>query len=333
MSLLTRGLIPDVLLRAGIRFVCAERLRKERRSQGTIAGHLAALRSSPIAIATRKANEQHYEVPPAFFRFVLGPRLKYSAAYFPPGVTSLATAEESALALVSSRAELQDGQRILELGCGWGSLTLWMAERFPASKIVAVSNSAAQRNAIEASVRTRKLTNVEVRTADMNAFAPAATFDRVVSVEMFEHMRNWEALLRKVASWLNPEGRVFLHVFAHRRYAYLYENEGRADWMAREFFSGGQMPSHDMLSHLETPFSIDERWRIDGTHYARTAEAWLRNLDAHQSEVLRIFRDAGASDPRGDLRRWRIFFLACAECFAFRGGSEWGVSHYRLVNA
>jgi len=324
------GLIPDSWVRFGIRRICETRLR-ERRRQGpaAVARHVEALRQSPVAADPEAANDQHYEVPASFFESVLGPRLKYSCCTWSDGVTTLEEAEMAALEQVASRAELEDGHRILELGCGWGSLTLFMAEAFPNARITAVSNSRGQRAFIERQARSRSLSNVEIVTADVNTLALDSTFDRVVSVEMFEHMRNWDALLGRIARWLDDDGKLFIHIFAHREYAYLYQDQGPSDWMARHFFTGGQMPSEDLLDRFDRDMRITERWRLDGRHYAKTSNAWLANLDAHKGDALEALGTM-EDEPRKALQRWRIFFMACAELFAYRDGSEWGVSHYLL---
>ncbi len=336
IRLVEKGVVPAALVRAGIRGLLRQRLSEQREAfapdfERAMRAWVDALRGAPIALVPERANEQHYEVPAAFYRLVLGPRLKYSSALYPRPETTLAEAEEAMLELTAQRAQLADGQDVLELGCGWGSLTLWMAERHPASRIVAVSNSASQREHIVAEARRRGLANVTVVTRDMNAFATGERFDRVVSVEMFEHMRNWERLLGRVAGWLRPEGRVFLHVFAHRRFAYAFDARDDSDWMSREFFSGGMMPSHDLIERLDVPFETDECWAVPGTHYARTAEDWLRNLERNRGAVLELFRACyGAGRAQLWYQRWRVFFLACAELFAFEDGSEWIVSHRRL---
>jgi cyclopropane-fatty-acyl-phospholipid synthase len=329
IELAERGLVPDALLRAGIRRELRARLREEAERAGADpaaaeARFAAQLAAGPIALATDAANAQHYEVPPEFFARVLGPHRKYSCAYF-GGDESLAEAEELMLALTASRAELRDGMRVLDLGCGWGALTLFLAERFPNARIVAVSNSKSQREHILAQCARRGIERVEVVTADVATFEPEGRFDRVVSVEMFEHVRNWGALFARIADWLEPEGKLFMHVFCHRTFAYPYEDRGERDWMARNFFSGGIMPSLGLVRRFADALAVEAEWRISGTHYARTAEAWLANLDREREAALRILGDARAFE------RWRMFFLAVAELFAFRGGEEWGVAHYRLA--
>ena len=314
------GVVPEPLLRAGIRAVCRMRLASERRRDPE--AFVAQLRASDVAIETAAANAQHYEVPPAFFERVLGPHLKYSSSYWPAGVTDLAAAETAMLELYAERAQLADGQDVLDLGCGWGSFALWAAARYPRSRITAISNSHAQRAFIE----RRAPANLVVRTADVRTLElPAAGFDRVVSIEMLEHVRNYGVLFRRIASWLRPGGALFAHVFAHARYAYPFEDAGASDWMAREFFTGGIMPSAQLFGRFADDLRIAEQWTLDGTHYARTAEAWHRNLLAHRDEIEAILGE------RRRYQRWRVFFLACAELFGYRAGGEWIVAHYRLV--
>jgi cyclopropane-fatty-acyl-phospholipid synthase len=317
-----------------MRVIIERRLQAEDRRARPIEDWIREMSASPVAIATDRANAQHYAMPPEFFELVLGPQLKYSGAYWPDGVTTLADAEHAMLRLTMQRADVHDGQRILELGCGWGSLTLAMARTFPAATVLAVSNSRRQRDFILRRARMEGLSNVEIVTADMNAFRAAGMFDRVVSVEMFEHMRNWPELVRRISGWLNPDGALFVHVFAHVRHSYPYETAGDDDWMARHFFTGGMMPSDDLLPRVATVFDEAGHWRVDGTHYARTAEAWYRQLVLRRADVDEVLtREFGASEARRLYHRWRLFFLACAELFAFRGGSEWIVSHYRMVPA
>ena len=333
--LVASGLVPDVLLRAAIRHLCARRLRDEaagdaEAAQTRHAAFVAAMRGSSVALETRAANDQHYEVPSAFFTLALGKRLKYSSALFPQGVTSLDAAEEAMLDLTCRRARLADGQDVLELGCGWGSLSLTMAERFPNSRILGVSNSKDQRLHIEGEARRRGLANLTIVTEDMNVFDAGRTFDRVVSVEMFEHMRNWPRLLARVASWMRPDARFFLHVFSHRDVAYPFAAAGETDWMARNFFTGGLMPSDRLVYEFADDLTVEEHWRVSGLHYAKTSEAWLENLDARRGEALGVFAAAGDADPRGRVESWRVFFMACAELFAYQDGNEWLVSHYLL---
>ena len=326
IELAERGLVPLPGLRMGVRGLVRQRLR-DATTGPDVATFAAMLAESPLALAPDKANEQHYEVPSEFFELALGPRLKYSGAYWPPGVSTLEEAETAMLERTCDRAQLCDGQDILELGCGWGSLTLYMAEAFPNSRITAVSNSALQRRFIEA----RAPKNVRVITADMNDLSLAQNFDRVVSVEMFEHMRNYRELLRRVHGWLRPDGRLFVHIFCHKKFAYPYDSEGSDNWMGRYFFTGGIMPSFDFFSHFEEDFAVEVDWQLDGTHYARTARAWRENIERQRDEVIAVFRGSYGGDAERWFQRWRLFFLACEELFGFREGSEWIVGHYRLA--
>lgn len=329
IELAERGWLPDAVLRFGIRRLLASRLADEARRLDERSAWVDRLHAGPIAQATDAANRQHYEVPAAFFEAVMGSHLKYSCGYWPDGVQTLDAAEAAMLALSCERAGLADGQDILELGCGWGSLTLWMAAQYPRAHITAVSNSRSQRRFIQARARARGLRNLQVVTADMNDFAPEQSFDRVVSVEMFEHMHNWPALLARVRDWLRPEGRLFLHVFAHRHYSYPFVDEGSDDWMARHFFTGGLMPSAELPMRFQGDLQLTRHWWIDGRHYRATCEAWLANQDRRRNEILRLFAaDGDAADAARWFRRWRLFFLACSELFGYRDGSEWGVGHY-----
>jgi cyclopropane-fatty-acyl-phospholipid synthase len=338
LGLAERALLPDTLLRLGIRRQCAARLRAER-AGGAAAQEarqqrlVTELRTGPLAAHTAAANEQHYELPPEFFEQCLGARRKYSCAYYPRGIETLDLAEEAMLALYGERAKLADGQQILELGCGWGSLTLWMAERYRNAHIVAVSNSRAQRHYIEARCRVLGLDNVSVMTCDVNHLAlPAARFDRCVSIEMFEHMRNYETLLARVAAWLKPDGKLFAHLFAHRTLMYPFEVQGANNWMGRHFFTGGLMPAADTLLWFQRDLTLEARWLIDGTHYQRTANHWLANHDTNRAAVAAVLARAYGTDGAALWsQRWRTFWMACAETFGYANGQEWLVAHYRFV--
>jgi cyclopropane-fatty-acyl-phospholipid synthase len=336
---LEQGYVPDRVVRSGIRRLCEQRLGELASGDCEAAERLTGefvrgMDAAPVALVPHLANEQHYEVPVEFFGLVLGARRKYSSCWWPEGVASLEQAEAAALAATCEHAALADGQDVLELGCGWGSLTLWMAERYPASRITAVSNSSSQRRYILGKAARHGLRNVRVITADMNEFAPAREFDRVVSVEMFEHMRNWRELFSRVHGWLRPGGRFFMHVFCHRSTPYAFVDNGPSDWMSRHFFSGGMMPSDELALRFQDALRFVRRWRWAGTHYERTANAWLANLDARRESALPLLAAThGEAHALQWLQRWRIFFMACAELFGYRGGQEWWVSHYLFERA
>lgn len=331
---IARGEVPDRALRTMLRFGLAAELRRQAAGGPEAAAKrkeafVEALRRSPVAVHADAANAQHYALPPAFFQLFLGKHLKYSSGLWPDGVDDLDGSERAMLDLVVERAGLADGQRILDLGCGWGSLSLHAAERFPRAEVTGVSNSAPQRLFLERVARERGLGNVRFVTANVADWQPdAPAFDRVASVEMFEHLRNWEEMLRRISTWLAPEGRLFLHVFSHARHAYAFEG----NWMADRFFTGGIMPSDDLVLAFQRDLAVRERWQVDGRHYARTCEAWLQRLDARRDEALAILAEAGAGRDGAAvaLAEWRLFLLSCAESFAYAGGKEWMVSHALL---
>jgi cyclopropane-fatty-acyl-phospholipid synthase len=327
--------MPDFICRAGIEFLVGRTCR-ELSSGGAGADRrfVQQMARSPIAVHTDAANAQHYEVPAEFFALVLGPHRKYSCCLYAEGIpVKLAAAEAAALAETARHAGLADGQDILELGCGWGSLSLWMAEHYPTSRITAVSNSNSQRAYIVAQAHARGLSNLNVITADMNAFEPGATFDRVVSVEMFEHMSNWQALLTRVRNWVRPEGRLFIHVFTHRLGSYKFDETDKTDWIAQHFFTGGIMPSRALIRQFPDLFEVDSEHWWNGGHYQKTADDWLANFDANRAAIDRILQSVYGADAGLWARRWRLFFLATAGLFGHAGGEEWGVSHYLLKPA
>ena len=323
--------LPDVVIRAAIQRLCSRTATRlalgNAESDAAFANEMAA---RAIAEHTDAANSQHYEVPAAFFGHVLGPNRKYSSCFYREPASTLQEAEEESLRQTVEHADLADGQSILELGCGWGSLSLWMARQFPNARVVAVSNSNSQREYIEGQASARGLTNLQVITADMNVFDPGGKFDRIVSVEMFEHMMNWRELMMRVKSWLKPDGRFFMHIFTHRAGAYLFDRTDGEDWIAQHFFTGGVMPSHHLIRQYADLFEVEKEWRWSGTHYQRTALDWLANFDAHRDEIDAVLRPVYGNDTDLWMRRWRWFFLATAGLFGYADGSEWGVSHYRM---
>ena len=324
--------LPDALIRAGVNRLCsrtAVRLATgDAASDAAFADEIAA---RAIAEYTDEANSQHYEVPAAFFAKVLGPNRKYSSCFYKEAASTLQEAEEESLRQTVDHAGLADGQSILELGCGWGSLSLWMARQFPNARIMAVSNSRSQREYIEEQAAARGLANLKVVTQDMNVFDPARRFDRIVSVEMFEHMMNWRDLMMRVNSWLAPDGRFFMHIFTHRTGAYLFDRADREDWIAQHFFTGGVMPSHHLIRQYADLFTVEKEWRWSGVHYQRTAIDWLANFDRNREEIEVILQPVYGSETALWMRRWRWFFLATAGLFGYADGSEWGVSHYRMT--
>jgi cyclopropane-fatty-acyl-phospholipid synthase len=328
-ALLEKNLFPDWLVRFGIRRLLARRIREER-ARYDRAAYVADLTTRALAEQTAAANEQHYEVPTPFYRYCLGKRLKYSGCLYPTGRESLDEAEEHMLALYVGRARLADGQDILELGCGWGSLCLYNAERFPNARITAISNSRTQKEHIDAEARKRGLKNLRIVTRDINVFdIDPGGFDRVVSVEMFEHLKNYRQLFRNIARWLRPGGLLFTHIFTHREFSYHFVPRDGTDWMSRYFFAGGQMPAHDLLMQFQDDLNLLQDWKVNGRHYRQTAEHWLKNMDARRDEILPLFRDAyGPDQAEKWWAYWRVFYMACAELWGYRDGEEWLVSHY-----
>ena len=337
INLIERGWIPDILIRSGIRQLLKKRLSDEKiifNKAGNINVFSDNLCSRPIAVETSKANDQHYELPVSFFNLVLGKHKKYSSCYWGDGANTLDEAEKSSLHITCERAELSDDMEILELGCGWGSLSLWMAEKYPNSRITSISNSNQQREFINKAANLKNLKNLTVLTSDINNFNTQVKFDRVVSVEMFEHMQNYELLMQKISSWLKPTGKLFVHVFCHKEYAYFFSAEGSDNWMGRNFFTGGIMPSEDLLLKFQKNLSLDKKWNWNGRHYKQTSNAWLKNMDREKNNIFPILEQVyGNKDKHVWFQRWRLFFMACSELFAFQRGKQWFVSHYLFKNS
>jgi cyclopropane-fatty-acyl-phospholipid synthase len=332
ISWIEKGVLPDRLVRACIRSLLRARLQKESTQRyeerySRLYAFRDQLKKEPIARSVETANAQHYEVPADLFKTFMGPHLKYSSGYWSDQATTLAESEKKMLTLTCERAEIEDGQHILELGCGWGSLSLWMARTYPRARITAVSNSTTQKAYID----SHALPNLNVITADMNTFSTDTTYDRIVSIEMFEHMRNWPKLLERIQGWLTPEGRLFIHIFVHRELAYVFNDQGQVNWMSDHFFKEGMMPAEPLLNICNDALIVEKMWRVNGTHYGKTLRAWLENIDKHRTRALHSLTvNADPKQARIQWRRWRIFFMACEELFNWGGGNEWYIAHYRL---
>lgn len=332
IQLAERRILSDNLIRKGMRKLLAERLQQIHTSPKTAEDWVQTLQQKPLAEDTDAANDQHYEIPAPYFKNVLGPHLKYSSGLWPESCDSLEVSEAAMLKLSCERAELVDGQQVLELGCGWGSLSLWMAEHYPNSQITSISNSNSQRKFILSQANQRGLKNLKVITCDINDFAPDDTFDRLVSVEMFEHVRNHQALFKRISHWLQPDAKIFVHIFAHRSQSYLFETNSSKDWMSKYFFTGGIMPSVDLLPTAAFKhFATEDSWEVNGIHYSKTLEAWLEKQDIFESQVLETFKECYGKDAKRWLQRWRMFYMACSELFAYNEGKEWFVMHYRFA--
>lgn len=334
LSLVEKNIIPDWLIRHKIRQLLKSRLKNEsigniETRQERFMNLIAELKSSPIAVNTSDANEQHYEVPTEFYKLVMGKYLKYSCGYWKDKYTDQNTSESDMLKLTCYRAELEEHQNILELGCGWGSLTLFMAEKYPDSKITAVSNSKTQKAYIDNRANELELANIEVITADINDFETDKKYDRIVSVEMFEHMRNYQKLLNKVNRFLNDDGKLFVHIFSHKEFAYKFEVKDDTDWMSKYFFTGGIMPSDHLFHYFNDDMVVKKHWRVNGKHYEKTSNNWLKRMDQNEESIIPILKETyGSSEATKWWVYWRLFFMACAELWAFNNGEEWIVSHY-----
>ncbi|POB13470.1 MULTISPECIES: SAM-dependent methyltransferase [Pseudomonadati] len=330
MNAAERGYIPDPLIRMGIRKLIKQRKDEINKNlEFHKSGIINDFNKSLIAEDVDKANEQHYELPPEFFKLVLGANLKYSSALFDNGITSLDEAESAMLEKYCERAQIVDGMDILELGCGWGSLSLFLARKFPNSKITAISNSNGQREFIEERIKERSLNNLEIKTCDINDFNIENKFDRIVSIEMFEHMRNYNSLFKKVASWLKDDGRLFIHIFCHKDASYFFETQGEDNWMGRYFFTGGVMPSFDLFEKVQDSFKLVEKWKVNGANYQETSEQWFLNMEKKRSEIMKVMANTYGEDQANIwFHRWKIFFASCAELFGYDNGEEWFVGHF-----
>lgn len=327
------GWVPDGLIRLGIQRLCSKRLKELALIPDGIEKHIAILKNSPLAVEVDSANQQHYEIPAEFFQVILGPNLKYSCGYWSSKTTTLSESEEASLQIVVDRAQIEPGMKILELGCGWGALSLFIAKKFPESQVVSISNSRSQKKFIESRAQAERIRNLQILTCDVAKLEGLekthGLFDRVISIEMFEHFLNYEKLLERIHSWTSDNGKLFAHVFSNKTHAYLFETEGGHNWMGKYFFTGGQMPSHSLLPSFDQHFTAEKTWIWDGSHYQKTSEAWLKNLDYHKTDVKRILAQLyGANESKRWLGRWRIFFLAVSGLFGFDSGTQWGVSHY-----
>ncbi len=333
-NLLEKNLLPDFLIRIGIRRLLAKRLKDEdqgdtEKNQSKLMKYIEELKNQPIAIHTLDANEQHYEVPTEFYKYVLGKRMKYSSGYWISANDTLDVSEENMLKISCERVELKDGMEVLDLGCGWGSLTLYIAEKYPNCKIIGVSNSRTQKEYIDFVCKQKGFQNVQIITQDMNVFEIEKQFDRLMSVEMLEHMKNYEKLFSKFARFMKKDALFFIHIFTHKTYAYHFEVKDETDWMSKYFFTGGMMPSDNLLLYFQKDLEIVKHWHVSGKHYQKTSEAWLSNMDKHKKEILPILEKTyGKENKTKWWVYWRVFFMACAELWGYNGGEEWMVSHY-----
>ena len=321
------GLIPDVFIKTAVRFITKKRLNESGIHENKL-NVIKSISEGGIAEKTDDANEQHYEVPPEFFKYALGKNLKYSCSFFDK-TDSLDEAEKSMIELYIERADIQEGHDILDLGCGWGSFSLYVAEKYPSVSITAVSNSKDQIAFIQNEAKRRGLFNIKASKMDVNNLDLDNKFDRIVSIEMFEHLRNYKLILNSLNSLLKPDGRLFVHIFCHKELTYFYEIKNSYDWMTKYFFEGGIMPSQDIFKYFDDELEVINQWDVNGNHYAKTCKAWLNNHYKNKDKILDIF-DKHYDKPRIWFNRWRIFFLSCEAFFAINNGREYFVSHYLL---
>ena len=330
-TLLSRGLIPDFLLRRGVRSQGKQRLAMM--VKGNLSNDyekfLKEASSGEIAVHTDDANNQHYEVDSEFFQYCLGKNLKYSSCYWDENTSSLDQAEDNMLELYCKRADVKDGMDILDIGCGWGSLSLFLANKYPNANITGISNSSSQKLFIDKEASKRNLRNLKIITSDINDFKSSKKFDRIISIEMFEHTKNSKKLLDSIDSWLNPKGCFFMHDFAHKNNPYYFDKDQNNAWMAKYFFTGGMMPNHNLFRDLESNLNYQKSWMLSGTHYEKTSNAWLNKMDHNREKILTLFKEnSDIKTAKRNFHFWRLFFIACAEIFGYANGSEWCVSHH-----
>ena len=321
------GFIPDALIKIAARYISNKRISKSSIDYDK-PEIISALSKGVVAEKTSDANKQHYEVPPEYFYHVLGTNLKYSCSLF-DNVNLLDEAETSMLELYIERANIKDGHKILDLGCGWGSFSLYIAKKYPNTNITSVSNSSDQITYIKNEAQKRGLPNIKAYRMDVNSLELNTQFDRIISIEMFEHLRNYKLILSSLNNLLKPDGRLFIHIFCHKKLTYFYEMKNNFDWMTKYFFQGGIMPSKDIFEYFDDELEIINQWDINGNHYSKTCKAWLNNHYINRKKILDVFQKH-YDKPKIWFNRWRIFFLSCEAFFALNNGKEYFVSHYLL---
>ncbi|KAJ3691988.1 hypothetical protein LUZ60_012338 [Juncus effusus] len=334
LAALERNLLPDAVVRRLTRLLLAARLREGYLPSAhlqleSLLHFIRSLKEMPIAVETDTAKTQHYELPTSFFELVLGKNLKYSCCYFKEKSSDLEESEIEMLDLYCERCQIKDGNRVLDLGCGWGSLSLYVAKKYKNCNVTGICNSVTQKTHIDQQCRQNNLTNVEIIVADISKFQMERTFDRILSIEMFEHMKNYKELMKKISGWMEPDGLLFIHHFCHKTFAYHFEDKNEDDWITRYFFTGGTMPSSNLLLYFQEDVSVVNHWLVNGTHYSKTSEEWLKRMDKNISKIKPIFETTYGKDSAIKwIAYWRTFFISVAELFGYNNGDEWMVALY-----